>query len=280
MQAVNPRCARRRIPPHIRPETAPPATSHPRGRGATRPPARAQDARGHDRAGGRGGGRGRAPRPRSCSRSSPRRSPPRGRPRPAPPRRSAARASRGRVSKVTAPTMELSPYAQGGWRLLGDPRRFPCRPYAALLRAAFRSLLEHPHAGLGEARGRGGRCGPCCSAERASERRAPASSVATRVSAYIYTRVRAAVAGVHTHRVAPTRGRLPRPAARGVISAARRSIKALAVGDGERGRRGTGSPARSCPRGRARRRFSSAAPLRSCCLVFFRAWTRPTATPA
>ncbi|OPJ81732.1 hypothetical protein AV530_014296 [Patagioenas fasciata monilis] len=44
--------------------------------------------------------------------------------------------------------MELSPYAQGGWRLLGDPRRFPCRPYAALLRAAFRSLLEHPHAGL------------------------------------------------------------------------------------------------------------------------------------
>ncbi|NXF35812.1 COMD3 protein, partial [Nyctibius bracteatus] len=43
--------------------------------------------------------------------------------------------------------MELSAYAQGGWRLLGDPRRFPRRPYAALLRAAFRSLLDHPHAG-------------------------------------------------------------------------------------------------------------------------------------
>ncbi|NWY52712.1 COMD3 protein, partial [Chionis minor] len=43
--------------------------------------------------------------------------------------------------------MELSAYAQGGWRLLGDPRRFPRRPYAALLRAAFRSLLQHPHAG-------------------------------------------------------------------------------------------------------------------------------------
>ncbi|XP_068790682.1 polycomb complex protein BMI-1 [Struthio camelus] len=37
--------------------------------------------------------------------------------------------------------MELSPYAQGGWRLLGDPRRVPRRAYAALLRAAFRSLL-------------------------------------------------------------------------------------------------------------------------------------------
>ncbi|XP_074756260.1 COMM domain-containing protein 3 isoform X3 [Athene noctua] len=44
--------------------------------------------------------------------------------------------------------MELSAYAQGGWRLLGDPRRFPRRPYAALLRAAFRSLLDHPQAGL------------------------------------------------------------------------------------------------------------------------------------
>ncbi|NXB88345.1 COMD3 protein, partial [Vidua chalybeata] len=43
--------------------------------------------------------------------------------------------------------MELSPYAQGGWRLLGDPRRFPRRPFAALLRAAFRSLLDHPQAG-------------------------------------------------------------------------------------------------------------------------------------
>ncbi|NXW08460.1 COMD3 protein, partial [Fregetta grallaria] len=43
--------------------------------------------------------------------------------------------------------MELSAYAQGGWRLLGDPRRFPRRPYAALLRAAFRSLLDQPHAG-------------------------------------------------------------------------------------------------------------------------------------
>nr|XP_021386057.1 polycomb complex protein BMI-1 isoform X3 [Lonchura striata domestica] len=47
--------------------------------------------------------------------------------------------------------MELSPYAQGGWRLLGDPRRFPRRPFAALLRAAFRSLLDHPQAGLGKA---------------------------------------------------------------------------------------------------------------------------------
>ncbi|NXP95452.1 COMD3 protein, partial [Passerina amoena] len=36
---------------------------------------------------------------------------------------------------------------QGGWRLLGDPRRFPCRPFAALLRAAFRSLLDDPQAG-------------------------------------------------------------------------------------------------------------------------------------
>ncbi|XP_065522630.1 COMM domain-containing protein 3 isoform X2 [Lathamus discolor] len=37
--------------------------------------------------------------------------------------------------------MELSAYAQGGWRLLGDPRRFPRRAYCALLRAALRSLL-------------------------------------------------------------------------------------------------------------------------------------------
>ncbi|XP_069715605.1 polycomb complex protein BMI-1 isoform X2 [Phaenicophaeus curvirostris] len=44
--------------------------------------------------------------------------------------------------------MELSAYAQGGWRLLGDPRRFPRRPYAALLRAAFRSLLDRPGAAL------------------------------------------------------------------------------------------------------------------------------------
>uniref|UniRef100_A0A8C3KLC0 COMM domain-containing protein 3 n=1 Tax=Calidris pygmaea TaxID=425635 RepID=A0A8C3KLC0_9CHAR len=45
--------------------------------------------------------------------------------------------------------MELSVYAQSGWRLLADPRRFPRRPYSALLRAAFRSLLHHPpHAGL------------------------------------------------------------------------------------------------------------------------------------
>ncbi|XP_062423587.1 polycomb complex protein BMI-1 [Rhea pennata] len=44
--------------------------------------------------------------------------------------------------------MELSPYAQGGWRLLGDPRRVPRRAYAALLRAAFRGLLG-PAAGLG-----------------------------------------------------------------------------------------------------------------------------------
>ncbi|NWZ38072.1 COMD3 protein, partial [Brachypodius atriceps] len=43
--------------------------------------------------------------------------------------------------------MELSPYAQSGWRLLGDPRRFARRPFAALLRAAFRSLLDHPQAG-------------------------------------------------------------------------------------------------------------------------------------
>ncbi|KAM9023147.1 uncharacterized protein PRD47_002063 [Ara ararauna] len=45
--------------------------------------------------------------------------------------------------------MELSAYAQGGWRLLGDPRRFPRRSYAALLRAAFRSLLPgHSQEGL------------------------------------------------------------------------------------------------------------------------------------
>ncbi|XP_030799889.1 uncharacterized protein LOC115901394 [Camarhynchus parvulus] len=44
--------------------------------------------------------------------------------------------------------MELSPYAQGGWRLLGDPPPLPRRPFAALLRAAFRSLLDDPQAGL------------------------------------------------------------------------------------------------------------------------------------
>ncbi|NXR14864.1 COMD3 protein, partial [Semnornis frantzii] len=44
--------------------------------------------------------------------------------------------------------MELSPYAQGGWRLLADPCRFARRPYSALLRAAFRSLLDHSHDGL------------------------------------------------------------------------------------------------------------------------------------
>ncbi|NXN15608.1 COMD3 protein, partial [Indicator maculatus] len=44
--------------------------------------------------------------------------------------------------------MELSPYVQGGWRLLADPCRFSLRPYAALLRAAFRSLLDHSHDGL------------------------------------------------------------------------------------------------------------------------------------
>ncbi|NXX46905.1 COMD3 protein, partial [Tricholaema leucomelas] len=43
--------------------------------------------------------------------------------------------------------MELSPYAQGGWRLLADPRRFARRSYGALLRAAFRSLLDHSHDG-------------------------------------------------------------------------------------------------------------------------------------
>ncbi|NXX76778.1 COMD3 protein, partial [Urocolius indicus] len=43
--------------------------------------------------------------------------------------------------------MELSAYARGGWRLLADPHRFPRRSYAALLRAAFRGLLEHPQAG-------------------------------------------------------------------------------------------------------------------------------------
>ncbi|XP_075275625.1 COMM domain-containing protein 3 isoform X2 [Opisthocomus hoazin] len=51
--------------------------------------------------------------------------------------------------------MELSAYAQGGWRLLGDPRRFPPGPYAALLRAAFRSLLEGPRHGLGDPELRG-----------------------------------------------------------------------------------------------------------------------------
>ncbi|XP_014737635.1 PREDICTED: uncharacterized protein LOC106856649 [Sturnus vulgaris] len=75
--------------------------------------------------------------------------------------------------------MELSPYAQGGWRLLGDPRRFPRRPFAALLRAAFRSLLDHPQAGLGKA-WRGGACGPRRSAERAGGRGAPSAPAGVR----------------------------------------------------------------------------------------------------
>lgn len=45
--------------------------------------------------------------------------------------------------------MELSAYAQGGCRLLGDPRRLSRRAYAALLRAAFRGVLQ-PHSGVGE----------------------------------------------------------------------------------------------------------------------------------
>ncbi|XP_032038419.1 polycomb complex protein BMI-1 isoform X2 [Aythya fuligula] len=40
--------------------------------------------------------------------------------------------------------MELSAAAQGGWRLLGDPRRLPRAAYTALLRAAFRGLLQPP----------------------------------------------------------------------------------------------------------------------------------------
>ncbi|XP_021245040.1 polycomb complex protein BMI-1 [Numida meleagris] len=40
--------------------------------------------------------------------------------------------------------MELSAYAQGGCRLLGDPRRLSRRAYAALLRAAFRGVLQLP----------------------------------------------------------------------------------------------------------------------------------------
>lgn len=88
MQAVNPRCASRRIPPHVRPETASPAASHPQGRGAMRPPARAQDARGQDRAGGGAGGGAalRALRGRAAPRAAPPAAPrPAGGP--APPRR-------------------------------------------------------------------------------------------------------------------------------------------------------------------------------------------------
>lgn len=144
---------------------------------------------------GRGGShrqRG-APRPRTgASRLPPRPS------RPLPPRgggpasrpRSAARASRGRVSKVTAPTMELSPYAQGGWRLLGDPHRFPRRPFAALLRAAFRSLLDHPQAGLGKAwPGGAGRAAPRSARWDAGLRPPPR----------VRSRVRAGADGAHAH---------------------------------------------------------------------------------
>ncbi|XP_062489510.1 uncharacterized protein LOC134171392 [Pezoporus occidentalis] len=79
--------------------------------------------------------------------------------------------------------MELSAYAQGGWRLLGDPRRFPRRSYAALLRAAFRSLLlGHSQEGLGPRMLRGARkaarCAPrhayaclCCGLSRRSAHR-------------------------------------------------------------------------------------------------------------
>uniref|UniRef100_A0A669QX72 COMM domain-containing protein 3 n=1 Tax=Phasianus colchicus TaxID=9054 RepID=A0A669QX72_PHACC len=45
--------------------------------------------------------------------------------------------------------MELSAYAQGGCRLLGDPRRLSRRAYAALLRAAFRGVLQ-PHGGVAD----------------------------------------------------------------------------------------------------------------------------------
>ncbi|XP_065587288.1 uncharacterized protein LOC136045391 [Cyrtonyx montezumae] len=45
--------------------------------------------------------------------------------------------------------MELSAYAQGGCRLLGDPRRLSRRAYAALLRAAFRGVLQ-PRAGVAD----------------------------------------------------------------------------------------------------------------------------------
>eukprot|EP00076_Gallus_gallus_P037574 XP_025003112.1 polycomb complex protein BMI-1 isoform X1 [Gallus gallus] len=45
--------------------------------------------------------------------------------------------------------MELSAYAQGGCRLLGDPRRLSRRAYAALLRAAFRGVLQ-PRGGVAD----------------------------------------------------------------------------------------------------------------------------------
>ncbi|XP_052548265.1 polycomb complex protein BMI-1 [Tympanuchus pallidicinctus] len=45
--------------------------------------------------------------------------------------------------------MELSAYAQGGCRLLGDPRRLSRRAYSALLRAAFRGVLQ-PHGGVAD----------------------------------------------------------------------------------------------------------------------------------
>ena len=53
--------------------------------------------------------------------------------------------------------MELSAYAQGGCRLLGDPRRLSRRAYAALLRAAFRGVLQ-PRGGVGERERAAGRC--------------------------------------------------------------------------------------------------------------------------
>ncbi|XP_032299096.1 uncharacterized protein LOC107308883 [Coturnix japonica] len=40
--------------------------------------------------------------------------------------------------------MELCPWVQGGCRLLGDPRRLDGRAYSALLRGAFRAVLQ-PH---------------------------------------------------------------------------------------------------------------------------------------
>ncbi|XP_072184230.1 uncharacterized protein [Excalfactoria chinensis] len=45
--------------------------------------------------------------------------------------------------------MELSAYAQGGCRLLGDPRRLSRRAYPALLRAAFRGVLQ-PHGAVAD----------------------------------------------------------------------------------------------------------------------------------
>lgn len=53
--------------------------------------------------------------------------------------------------------MELSAYAQGGCRLLGDPRRLSRRAYSALLRAAFRGVLQ-PHGGVGERERAAGLC--------------------------------------------------------------------------------------------------------------------------